>query len=64
MHSPTTQDYEKLGLFYLGRSFDPVTRQAGDDLVMYDSRDLVTHAVCVGWDPLESTCRHASLSIL
>ena len=48
MFSPTIQEYEKLGLFYLGRSFDPVTRKAGDDLIMYDSRDLVTHAVCVG----------------
>jgi phage host-nuclease inhibitor protein Gam len=42
------QDFEKLGLFYLGRSYDPATREAGDDLVLYDSRDLVTHAVCVG----------------
>lgn len=48
MFSPTMKDFEKLGLFYLGRSFDPVARKAGDDLVMYDSRDLVTHAVCVG----------------
>src|SRR3954470_24040399 len=48
MFSPTMQDYEKLGLFYLGRSFDPVSRKPGDDLIMYDSRDLVTHAVCVG----------------
>ena len=42
------QDFEKLGLFYLGRSYDVATRTRGDDLVMYDSRDLVTHAVCVG----------------
>jgi hypothetical protein len=42
------QDFEKLGLFYLGRSYDVATRQSGDDLVLYDSRDLVTHAVCVG----------------
>jgi hypothetical protein len=42
------QDFEKLGLFYLGRSYDLATQKAGDDLVLYDSRDLVTHAVCVG----------------
>jgi hypothetical protein len=42
------QDFEKLGLFYLGRSYDPATRKPGDDVVLYDARDLVTHAVCVG----------------
>ena len=42
------QDFEKLGQFYLGKLFDPVKSAATDDLVMYDSRDLTTHAVCVG----------------
>ncbi len=37
------QDFEKLGVFYLGR--DPKTP---DNLLLYDSKDLVTHAVCVG----------------
>jgi len=41
-------DFEKLGLFYLGRSYDLAKKQPGNDLVLYDSRDLVTHAVCVG----------------
>jgi len=41
-------DYEKLGVFYLGREFDPQTDALKDDLVLYDSRDLTTHAVCVG----------------
>ena len=41
-------DYEKMGLFYLGRQFDAATRAATQDLVLYDSRDLTTHAVCVG----------------
>ncbi len=36
------QDYEKLGVFYLGKHKDD-----GSDL-LYDSKDLVTHAVCVG----------------
>lgn len=41
-------DYEKLGAFYLGREFDPAANALEDDLVLYDSRDLTTHAVCVG----------------
>jgi hypothetical protein len=36
------QEFEKLGVFYLGRS------KSTDDLLLYDSKDLVTHAVCVG----------------
>ncbi len=42
------QDFEKLGVFYLGRQFDPASRSLKDELVLYDSKDLVTHAVCVG----------------
>lgn len=42
-------DYEKLGQFYLGRTYDLSGAAAADgDLVLYDSRDLTTHAVCVG----------------
>jgi len=43
-----TQDYEKLGVFYLGREYDLARREPRDDLVLYDSKDLVTHAVIVG----------------
>ena len=41
-------DCEKLGLFYLGKRYDVAsgTRQA--EPILYDSKDLVTHAVCVG----------------
>jgi hypothetical protein len=42
------QDFEKLGVFYLGRAYDLAKKQRREDLVLYDSRDLVTHAVCVG----------------
>src|SRR4051812_39948208 len=42
------QDFEKLGLFYLGREYDVAAGKRLDNLVLYDSRDLVTHAVCVG----------------
>jgi hypothetical protein len=42
------QDFEKLGVFYLGREYDLGARRQLDDLLLYDSKDLVTHAVCVG----------------
>jgi hypothetical protein len=41
-------DFEKLGVFYLGRPYDLAKRERGRDWLLYDSRDLVTHAVCVG----------------
>ena len=40
-------NHEKLGFFYLGREYDPATRQVGAEL-LYDARDLTTHAVCIG----------------
>lgn len=40
--------YEKLGVFYLGRRFDLGSKTRLADPVLYDSSDLVTHAVCVG----------------
>ncbi|MFZ2518893.1 MAG: hypothetical protein WA089_09350, partial [Anaerolineae bacterium] len=42
------QDFEKLGVFYLGREYDLARKAAEDSLILYDSKDLVTHAVCVG----------------
>ncbi|MCR4373345.1 MAG: type IV secretory system conjugative DNA transfer family protein, partial [Acidobacteria bacterium] len=41
-------DFEKLGLFYLGRPVDPATRHTLPEPFLLDSRDLTTHAVCVG----------------
>ncbi len=43
----TLPSYEKLGSFYLGREYDPKAQATGPDL-LYDSRDLTTHAVCIG----------------
>jgi hypothetical protein len=40
--------YEKLGAFYLGKPYDLATQSLGADPVLYDSKDLVTHAVIVG----------------
>jgi len=42
------QDFEKLGVFYLGKVYDPQAGRPADDLLLYDARDLTTHAVCVG----------------
>ena len=42
------KDFEKLGLFYLGRQYDAAGRTLGPEPILYDAKDLVTHAVCVG----------------
>ena len=42
------QEFEKLGVFYLGKEYDLAARKLQESLVLYDSRDLVTHGVCVG----------------
>jgi len=42
------RDYEKLGVFYLGRECDAAGHVNDDAPVLYDSKDLTTHAVCVG----------------
>jgi len=42
------EDFEGLGVFYLGRHFDADQKRRKDELLLYDSKDLVTHAVCVG----------------
>jgi hypothetical protein len=42
------ENYEKLGSFYLGRVYDMGTNKTTDEMLLYDSKDLVTHAVCVG----------------
>ena len=40
--------YEKLGVFYLGKSFDTSSGRLQSDLILYDSKDLTTHAVIIG----------------
>jgi len=42
------EDFEKLGVFYIGREYDLANKKSGEHLVLYDSRDMVTHGVCVG----------------
>jgi hypothetical protein len=46
--SISSTDYEKLGQFYLGRGYDPEAKKVLDDLILYDSKDLVTHGVVLG----------------
>lgn len=46
--TPSASEFEKLGVFYLGRPYDPLSKQPKDGLLLYESKDLVTHAVCVG----------------
>ena len=42
------QDFDKQGEFYLGKEYDWQERKLKPELLLYDSRDLTTHAVCVG----------------
>ncbi|MCB1211146.1 MAG: DUF853 family protein, partial [Verrucomicrobiales bacterium] len=44
----TTDQYEKLGTFFLGREYDVATKEMNENLVLYDSKDLVTHGVVLG----------------
>jgi hypothetical protein len=41
-------DYEKLGAFYIGKRVDDDSGKLTDELVLYDSKDLTTHAVIIG----------------
>jgi len=44
----TAADYEKLGEFYLGREYDLGEKKLEEEMVLYDSKDLVTHGVVLG----------------
>ncbi len=41
-------EYEKLGAFYLGRGYDVEKSRVREEDLLYDAKDLTTHAVCVG----------------
>ena len=41
-------DYEKLGAFYLGKRVDTEVDALSSEFVLYDSKDLTTHAVIIG----------------
>jgi len=40
--------YEKLGAFYLGKEYDLASHTLKEEIVLYDSKDLNTHAVIIG----------------
>lgn len=42
------EDFEKLGLFYLGRKYDLENKEILPQPLLYKSKDLTTHAVCIG----------------
>ena len=42
------ESYEKLGVFYVGREVDPATGKTHPEPLLLESRDLTTHAVCLG----------------
>ncbi|MEJ5358255.1 MAG: DUF87 domain-containing protein [Desulfobacterales bacterium] len=42
------KQFEQLGVFYLGRRVDPAAGSPTGEVVLYDSRDLTTHAVIIG----------------
>jgi len=42
------REFEKLGVFYLGREYSLKRKAIEEGLLLYDSKDLTTHAVCVG----------------
>jgi hypothetical protein len=41
-------DFEKLGVFFLGKEYDLETGKPLEDLTLYKSKDLTTHAVIIG----------------
>lgn len=42
------EHFEKLGVFYLGRPFDFALKSPTQGLILYESKDLATHSVCIG----------------
>ena len=46
--SVVEQPFEKLGAFYLGRVQDLEAGKTTSEYLLYDAKDLTTHALCVG----------------
>ena len=55
------ESFEKLGAFYLGRPYDLSAGKPGEGYLLYDSKELTTHAVCVGMTGSGKTGLCASL---
>ena len=54
-------DLEQLGAFYLGRVYDLAAGAARAEPILYDARDLTTHAVIVGMTGSGKTGRGVAL---
>ena len=48
MSVANSSNIEGLGIFYLGREYDLGQKKQLPQPLLYDAKDLVTHAVCVG----------------
>ena len=46
--SSAAPDLEKLGAFYLGKTYDLEQQAIRDEALLYDAKDLTTHGICVG----------------
>ncbi len=44
----TEEIYEKLGLFYFGKTLDPQTKEQKDELLLVKNKNLTTHAAIIG----------------
>jgi len=42
------KDFEKMGKFYLGKELDAQGKKMTDHVLLYDSKDLTTHAMIIG----------------
>jgi len=51
-------DFEKLGAFYLGKTFGKDHETLSDDVLLYDAKDLTTQALCVGMTYCGETALH------
>lgn len=44
----SVDNFERFGFFYLGRPYEPQSGQLSTAPLLYEGRDLTTHAMCVG----------------
>ncbi len=42
------EDFELMGKFYLGKEMDIPKKKITDNILLYDSKDLTTHAMIIG----------------
>ena len=40
--------FERMGVFYLGKTLDPDSRAVSSEYLLYDAKDLTTQRLCVG----------------